>query len=328
MNEPSTPQSETERSIPLSDRVASGNIRRIKELVPELKVIYTDIDGTLVGPGGCFFKTGGGELSLIPALALLQALSAGIEVVLVSGRNRRQLLEDARLLGLRDYIAEMGGLVVLDLDREAHPAPHLAAGDRTPFEAMLAEGVLDALLGEFPALHEYLPWSREREFTALFRGHVEVGQVNQYLEGRGWGHLHLVDNGRVGIYLDSSHDRPHAYHLVPKGVAKETGVAHHRRLRGVAVSSCIAVGDAVADVAFAEEVGASFILGNGLARSPELEVAVAEKSNVFVTQNEMGLGWAEVIELFLGPLEPAKRGLFSEPGTLASEPGQPFLTEG
>jgi len=75
------------------------------------RIFYTDVDGTLVGPRGNFFRAPDGSLTLEPAEALLALHSAAVDVVLVSGRTRPQLMEAALLLGASGFIAELGGLV-------------------------------------------------------------------------------------------------------------------------------------------------------------------------------------------------------------------------
>jgi hydroxymethylpyrimidine pyrophosphatase-like HAD family hydrolase len=88
-----------------------------------LHVLYTDVDGTLVGPRGCFFAAEDGSGTLAPAEALVALHDAGVKIVLVSGRTRAQLLEAAMLLGADGFIAEMGALVCWDLGRGVQSSP-------------------------------------------------------------------------------------------------------------------------------------------------------------------------------------------------------------
>ena len=92
-------------------------VRRLTEAGPDLDAalskvdtLYTDLDGTLLGPGGCLFSTADGGRTLASAHALVDATAAGIDVVPVSGRNKYQLFDDCRILGLRHYVAEVGAL--------------------------------------------------------------------------------------------------------------------------------------------------------------------------------------------------------------------------
>jgi hydroxymethylpyrimidine pyrophosphatase-like HAD family hydrolase len=64
-----------------------------------LKVLYTDLDGTMVGPYGNFFAADDRTPTLAPATALLELHRAGVALVLVSGRTRLQLQEAALIFG-------------------------------------------------------------------------------------------------------------------------------------------------------------------------------------------------------------------------------------
>src|SRR6266542_2059279 len=75
-------------------------------------VLFSDVDGTLVGRGGSLLADLDGTPTLAAAEALVAAQRAGLEVVLVSGRTRAQLLEAGRLLGLRDAIGELGTVLL------------------------------------------------------------------------------------------------------------------------------------------------------------------------------------------------------------------------
>ena len=46
------------------------NLREIERRLTKVKVIYTDVDGTLVGPGGSLFAAPEGTLTLKPAGAV------------------------------------------------------------------------------------------------------------------------------------------------------------------------------------------------------------------------------------------------------------------
>jgi hypothetical protein len=53
----------------------------IKEKLGRVEVIYTDLDGTMMGPRGCFFLNLRMEYTLHPAAVLLEALRLGVDVV-------------------------------------------------------------------------------------------------------------------------------------------------------------------------------------------------------------------------------------------------------
>ncbi len=75
--------------------------------------MYVDLDGTLLGRGASLVHDGEGNVSLRAMRAIEACLRADVEIVLMSGRRRIQVAEDARLLGQNAYIFEAGACVVL-----------------------------------------------------------------------------------------------------------------------------------------------------------------------------------------------------------------------
>ena len=72
------------------------------------RCLYLDLDGTLLGRGASLLHDGEGSVSLVGVRAVQACLRADVEVVLMSGRRRAQVAEDARLLGQRSFIFEAG----------------------------------------------------------------------------------------------------------------------------------------------------------------------------------------------------------------------------
>src|SRR5919198_5423074 len=93
-------------------------LSRTRDRLTGIKVIYTDLDGTMLGRNGSFLHDPAGEARLEPARALLAARAAAIDVVPTSGRALRGLQTDARILGLPTVIAEMGALISYEFGRE------------------------------------------------------------------------------------------------------------------------------------------------------------------------------------------------------------------
>jgi hydroxymethylpyrimidine pyrophosphatase-like HAD family hydrolase len=259
-----------------------------------LKVLYTDLDGTLLGPGGSLFAAADGAPSGEAASALLALRRAGVELVLMSGRTRRGLHEAARVLGVSTYLAELGAIVVLDGDdviqeRGAFPGPGRVA------DALASSGVAGLLLERFPGrLESVAPWA---EVSAMFQGFVDVGEVEAVLGGTGFGWLAFHDNGRLRRRLPEL-DVPevHAYHLLPRGISKASAVRRHRELRGVAREATAAVGDSIADLAVAEEVGRFFLVANGREAIGDAPLP----PNARVTERAHGEGFAEAVRSVLG----------------------------
>jgi phosphoglycolate phosphatase len=280
-----------------------NNLDWLSENLSAVKVIYTDLDGTMMGPLGCFFRDSDFELTMRPARALLAAHARNVDVMLVSGRHKSQLRETARLLGCRNYVAELGTELVYNLGLEVV----MNTGEFEPtgasvYQAILDTGVVAMLLAEYPRrLEMHTPWSEERDCTPLMRGNLDPGQANGLLAERGFQQFELVDNGvipRKSPTLDVTETR--AYHLVPRGVSKELAVEKDQEHRGIGRLETVAVGDAAADLPLSRTAGAFFMVRNGLDANPHLAGDVDSMENVFVTEGRMGEGWAEVVETLLG----------------------------
>jgi hydroxymethylpyrimidine pyrophosphatase-like HAD family hydrolase len=258
------------------------------------RVLFSDVDGTLVGRAASFFHGLDGEPTVAPAEALFAAHRAGLEIVLVSGRTRAQLFETGRLLGLRDAIGELGVVVVVEgvpeLRRGAVP-PGL--GD-TPRDAIQRSGALDLLLETFAGrLEPHTPWDRDREGTALLRGRADRVKADAVLAEAGFEWLWLRDNGRLhAAYPHLGPGEAHAYHLAPRGVTKAGSVRHYLQRRGIAPEQAAAVGDSPADLELVDVVGATFMVANGawaVERDDDLQ------RRVITTGASAGDGWAEVV---------------------------------
>lgn len=280
-----------------------ANLDWLRENLVPVRVIYTDLDGTMVGPLGGFFRDSDWELTLVPARALLAAHARNVDVMLVSGRHKSQLRETARLLGCLNYVAELGTELVYNLGQEVlmNIGDLEVTGDSV-YETILGTGVVDMLLQAYPrSLEMHAPWSDDRDCTPLLRGMVDLGEVRALLDDRGFSRFELVDNGvipRRSPTLDVPVTR--AYHLVPLGVSKEQAVHRDLEHRGIRRQETVAVGDAEADLPFAHAAGAFFMVRNGLDNNPHLAEEIDGLGNVFVTEERMGLGWAEVVETLLG----------------------------
>lgn len=262
-----------------------------------LHSLYTDLDGTLLGPGGSLFATRNGP-TLEAAEAIASLYSRGVRLVLVSGRSKDQLHEVARLLGASAYIAELGGIVV---ERGSPDLVHREygafEGRGTPFDRIVRSGAGAFLLEHYPGLLElHTPWANQpREVTMLFRGLVDPTEVNAGLSDSGYGWLALQDNGLIRRNIPSL-DTPevHAYHLAPKGVGKAQAVRRDMELSGVPREEAAAIGDSISDLELASEVGEVFVVA-GSDRKPDDCPA-----NVRLLTREAGKGFAEAVGELLG----------------------------
>ena len=277
----------------MDDRLVSRNVDALRGV----RVVYTDMDGTMLGARGSFLHGPEGEPTLEPARALLDALTAGVDVVPASGRALRGLQTDARILGMQTCIAEMGALLSYDFGRAVVENFGETPRPGMPAAIMDQDGAVAMLLDRFgERLEHHTPWSSWRECTHLFRGLVDVAEVDEVLSGAGFGWLRLHDNGRLhGEYMGIPKGSARAYHLQPRGVSKGTAVALDQERRRLKREECIAIGDAFADLELAPHVGTFVIVGDALEDDPALRAAIETFDNVLVTDRAQNLGWTDVL---------------------------------
>jgi hypothetical protein len=255
------------------------------------RIVYTDLDGTMVGPRGSFWHTAGRELTADPAAALLALHRAGVALVLVSGRTFEQVIEAARIFAADGAIAELGATVAWDAGRGTHRLrgefPE-GFGDRTPMAAMAELGIVTQLFAEHPGqLEWHAPWHSTHDADALLRGRVDALAVDAWLAERGAGWLTLKDNGAIPttsrMTLDDDPLPPRVYHLMP---------------RGLSPADAVAIGDSVSDLEMAPAVGHLWITANGAAVDGMTGLLDAVP-NVSVTDGAMGEGWAQAVRASL-----------------------------
>ena len=261
------------------------------------RCLYLDLDGTLLGRGAALLRDGEGNVSIDGVRAVQACMRADVEVVLMSGRRRAQVFEDARLLGQSSYIYEAGACVVLDGEE------HWLTGDLLPGELSIAEqiersGAPALLLERYEGRLEYHePWHTEREVSHLFRGLVDAFEVDALLAEHGHGDLRLVDNGVVNRRSPALAELEHVrgYHLLPGGASKAGGVAWHRRARGYAREETFAVGDSREDLGCAAQVNSFWLVANAIERDPSMRQALAQHANARVTEAGHGAGVYEAV---------------------------------
>lgn len=257
--------------------------------------MYTDLDGTLLGPRGALFRDAEGGFSLMQARGLEACHRAGAEVVIMSGRREPQVMEDARLLGQSSYIYEAGCAFVIDGETTVMTGELVPDEEGTVYAKIEARGIPQLLFGHFEGRLEYhAPWHTDRVLSHLFRGKVDVDEANRLLEQEGHDDLRLLDNGAIARSMPGL-EITHAYHLVPKLVSKANAVAAHMRARGYDPHDCIAVGDSVEDLEVAAAVGRFFVVANGPERDAGLREAISGYDNVTVTEGRMGEGFYEAV---------------------------------
>jgi hydroxymethylpyrimidine pyrophosphatase-like HAD family hydrolase len=214
-----------------------------------LRCVYTDLDGTLLGPRGSLFRDPDGNFSLSQAKALQACERADVEVVVMSGRREAEVASDSRLMGQTSYIYEAGCGVFLDGERTFVTGDWQPIEDKTPYDEMVEAGIPELLFERYgPRLEWHTPWHVGRTLSFLMRGKVDSTEVNELLEAEGHRDLRFLDNGVISFPMTAVEGHTHAYHLVPGGASKAKGVEFHRRARGYDAESCIAVGDSIEDL--------------------------------------------------------------------------------
>jgi phosphoglycolate phosphatase len=263
-----------------------------------IRCVYTDLDGTLLGPGASLFRSGDGGFTLLAARALEACHRAGAEIVLKSGRRKAQVMEDARLIGQSSYIYEVGCGLVIDGEEDYLTGDLKPLDGRSIHDQIEAIGAPALLLEHYRGRLEYhAPWHVDREISHLMRGLVDTFEADSLLQERGMGSLRLVDNGAISPKetLLGLEGPPHAYHLIPRVASKGAAVGAHMRARGYAPEEVIAVGDSREDLNVAEVVGRFFLVRNAVDRDPQIRDDVAGRDNVEITEASHGDGFYEAV---------------------------------
>ncbi|MCK5641900.1 MAG: HAD family phosphatase [Gammaproteobacteria bacterium] len=279
------------------------NKEQIKEGISDLKVIYSDLDGTLFNDRGCIIKDSRDKY-YFKAINLLEKINEnGWDLVLVSGRNKYQLRYNAQMIGVKNYIAELGSELVYDQGKEVHVTfDNGKESFDITYEGKDLVRIMELLMKEFPGkIESRMEWSRYRSFNALFFGEIDLDKANKLLQAEGYGSLVLVDNGFSNLVdLELKVDRLHIYNLMPRGVNKANAVRLDKKLRGFNDENCIALGDSLEDLKMASEVKYFFLMKNALEHEEELEPELDKYGNVFITDSIMNRGWFEVMSELLG----------------------------
>jgi hydroxymethylpyrimidine pyrophosphatase-like HAD family hydrolase len=270
------------------------------------RIVYTDLDGTMVGPRGSFWHTADRDLTADPATALLDLHRAGVALVLVSGRTLEQVVEAGRIFAADGAIAELGAVVSWNAGRDRHlltgEMPDRYAG-RTPMEVFAETGVVEDLLARHTGrLEWHAPWHATHEADALLRGRVDPRVIDAELAERGYEWLTLNDNGAIPaashMGLDPQAGPPHVYHLMPRGISKGTAIAWDLRRRGIDPADAVAIGDSVSDLDMATAVGRLWITANG-AEVDGMRARLDAVPHAAVTGAPMGEGWAQAVRASL-----------------------------
>ena len=262
-----------------------------------LRCVYVDLDGTLFGWGASLFHDGDGRVTMDGVRAVEACLRADVEICIYSGRRQAQVLEDARVMGQTSYIFEVGSGLVIDGEVEWLTGGMEPNDEGNIYQQIERAGVPDRLLEAYGDRLEYhAPWHLDRDVSHLYRGQVDTAEVDALLDEWGYGHLRLVDNGRIRRKSENLKlEHLQAYHLIPRAASKANAVAAHMRIRGYAPEETIACGDSREDLEVAAVVGEFFLMRNAIERDPGLGEELGRWTNVTVTETGYGAGVYEAV---------------------------------
>ncbi|MCL2680612.1 MAG: hypothetical protein FWF11_03965 [Coriobacteriia bacterium] len=289
------------------------------DVLCDTKILYTDIDGTVLGKRGCLLVDGDNRPSANTALAIVEANLCRDELLIVpcTGRSVTQLIEISRLFGWDDFIGEAGAVrsywhSVQGVRENVYDTPDwdaatqiLVTDDITPLDLINDSGAMDLLFDAFPGQIEYhWPWNVNRQATNVLRGRVDATRANQLLADTlpdTAPPLTLVENGVIAPSahtLSDSNEPIRAYHLTPTGATKGRAIREDLARRGLTKQQAVMVGDGMADLECAPEVAAVVMVQNAL-RAPDMQRRLSTTENAYLTQGAQGDGWAQLTRAIL-----------------------------
>ncbi|MCL2525457.1 MAG: hypothetical protein FWE46_00135 [Coriobacteriia bacterium] len=280
----------------------------------QVKVLYTDIDGTVLGKRGCLLVDGDNAPCADTAVAIVEAnVSPDFAVVPCTGRSVTQLIEISRLLGWDDFIGEAGAVrsywnAASGTRENCYDTPGWSielqaqlSEDNTPLDVINASGAMERLFEAFPGQIEYhSPWNVNRQATNVLRGRVDPVQATELFTDLEVP-ITLIENGVIAPSAHTLIDdgQPvRAYHLAPTGASKGAAIAADLKRRGLRREQALMVGDGMADLECAPEVAAIFMLSNAL-HSPRMAAAMEQLDNAYLVEGAQGTGWAQLVRAIL-----------------------------
>lgn len=279
-----------------------------------INLIYTDLDGTLLAPGGRLLS----DFSGAPSVALVERLvalrRAGVKLVIVTGRNYVQGTEIMRLIGADSVICEMGtykqsgygaqAKVTLDTGEFSFDPARFDS----PWDAIAASGALELLFDTYPErLEPNTPWNGNRKVTHMLRGEVDPAEADRLLADAGFA-LQLKDNGAT---YPSRHTLKgcteiHGYHVVPRNTSKALAVKRDMEQRRAAEKErgdeplrAAGIGDGFSDLEMGCYTDTFVTMLNGLHAERNCDYLAAAPISAFVTSKRAVDGWVEFADAVL-----------------------------
>jgi Cof subfamily protein (haloacid dehalogenase superfamily) len=274
-----------------------------------IRLLATDIDGTLLNPG---FQISEGDLA-----ALRRAHAAGIEVVLVTGRRHTFALPIAKQLGFDLWLISSNGAVTRSLSGETFHRDLMPAETCRRLCAAMQEFrgntvltfdqetkgaiVLERLDELGPSIRRWLEKNMEYiEFVVPIEKALETDPVQAMFCGtmaRMSGALRLLGragmDGLVTILRTEYPDRDLSMiDVLNAGCSKGHALERWAAYRGYAREEVMAVGDNHNDIEMLEFAGYPVIMGNACAE--------LRSRGWRVTRGNHQCGVAAAVELALG----------------------------
>jgi HAD superfamily hydrolase (TIGR01484 family) len=256
---------------------------KILKNLKKVQVVYTDVDGTFV-TDGCLFRHRDGY-TLNNARAIYTLLTADVDVVMISGREKEKLKATARILGFQNYIANLGIDIVYNQGEKVISNFGADVPDHTALKRWIEEGgVVQAIFNRYPGqVSFYQPWSDILRTHPLLIGELDHRDVTKFVTDK-FPKLRIIDNGEVSPYRQFN--RPHTYHIVPASVGKRSAVKIDRAERHLQRENLIGIGDSMEDVTLADQVAVFFLLDESVAIDLE---------NVVRVDNHDGAGFSRIV---------------------------------
>ncbi len=263
------------------------NLQHIRRFLEKVRVIYTDVDGTFVH-AGCLFRNANGY-TLRNAEAIYRLLKADVDVVMTSGREKEKLKETARILGFRNYIANLGMEIVYNQGEKVITNYGMEVADAAALKrTILNSGVLEGLQQHFRGrIRPYEPWASALRTHLLLIGEIDYPEAVRWMETH-FPEYRIIDNGAVPAEGEFRH--PHAFHVLPRQVGKRAAVAIDKKERQLQREELVGIGDSPEDVSIAPEVGVFFLLD---AKVP------TTAPNVVRVPNEDGEAFSRIVHVLL-----------------------------
>lgn len=289
------------------------------EQLSHIRCIISDTDNTMISHGSCLCAADG-TLSHALIDALIRAEQHGISIVPCTGRNRAMIREDVRMLRLKSWIGEMGGIICTHegssatWQYECADMTFDATKGLTPRELICQTGVVDDMLTRWQGALELYNDNgigyQYREVTVAFRGTIPMDEAQAMLDRTSLA-LDFVDNGAVNrisgpTTLDvAAHADAHtgalavpihSYHICPRGLNKGFAAKKFMECMDLAPEEVLCCGDSPADCSMID-TGATFVLMANGAKDPACTQALAHNSRAFVSHKPASDGFCEMIDV-------------------------------